>query len=50
MRARVTQDGSVVPVGVGNDGKFGDGEFELLTGPVAGASGDRTRDDRSSNP
>lgn len=50
MTARVTQDGRVVPIGVGNDGTCGDGEFELITGPVAGASGDRTRDDRSSNP
>lgn len=35
MTGAVSQDGSIYPVGVGNDGKCGDGEFQVLTLPSA---------------
>lgn len=35
MTGEVARDGSVYPVGVGNDGKCGDAEFEVLTMPDA---------------
>lgn len=40
MTGSVTQDGALIPVGVGNDGKCGDAEFEIVTiqGFAGGAS------------
>lgn len=45
MTGMITQDGSIVPVGVENSGKCGDGAFEVLTAPDAGVPGDSTLDD-----
>lgn len=35
MTGAVSKDGAIYPVGVGNDGKCGDGTFEVLTLPSA---------------
>lgn len=31
MTGTVTKDGKLIPVGVGNDGKCGDADFEIIS-------------------
>lgn len=38
MTGAVSRDGDIYPVGLGNDGKCGDAEFEVITVPSGGAT------------